>query len=69
MYCVLELMYIMAPFHIYYGLSTGLDGTCGDVPVPLLFLLMSNKKKGKSICPLGSGGPKYRLHKYYIMIP
>lgn len=66
-YCEVDLMYIMTARLIHFtfalGSFMGLDVTSGgDWPLQLVF--RSNKKRGKSIHPLGSNRPKYRLHKY-----
>lgn len=60
-------MYIMTASLIQFtfalGSFMGLDVTSGgDWPLQLVF--RSNKKRGKSMHPLGSNRPKYRLHKY-----
>lgn len=50
-YCVLEVMYIIAPWLIRFTFAMGYPqvwmGHVGNVTASLLFLLMSNKKKGK----------------------
>lgn len=65
--CVLDLMYIITArliqFTFALGSFMGLEVTCGGV-WPLQPMLRSNKKRGKSMHPLASSHPKYRLHKY-----
>lgn len=63
----LDLMYIittrLTQFTFALGSFTGLEVTCGGV-WPLQLMYRSNKKGGKSMHPLASSHPKYRLHKY-----